>query len=176
MHAGTMQALVVVLPEYLPIAADGLLQHVTHHQIAERPCVRRPEADRSSPRRRRITAERDEQESAPFVHPYPVERVIPELEPSGASWTRSGAIRPAGRTPRHGRTNDGPDASLLALAHRASRGAGRCCGTWTRPESSAAAAASARQLERAEGARSPDFARATHVDPVAVPDPLEFPL
>ena len=39
MHAGAVQALVIVFPEYLPVALNGFLQNMAYDQFRERPGI-----------------------------------------------------------------------------------------------------------------------------------------
>jgi len=68
MHARAMQALVVIFPEYLPIAVDGLEQHMAHDQFAERPRIE-PIQGQIEQRLegRRIVRQRNEDEPVPLL-------------------------------------------------------------------------------------------------------------
>src|SRR5450631_1805058 len=67
MHAGAMQALVVVLPKYLPIALDGLDQCVPDDQFRERPGIEPIQGQiENLLKRRRTLRQSDEDEPIPF--------------------------------------------------------------------------------------------------------------
>src|ERR1700693_223171 len=86
MHVRTMQALVVVFPEYLPITLNGPEEDVTDDQLSERPCV--------EPIQRYIevlfkrgwfVGQCNEDESIPFPHTDLVEREIRHVETARVS-------------------------------------------------------------------------------------------
>src|ERR1700691_1995036 len=84
MHAGTMQAFVVVFPVDLPVALNGLEQHVPDDELLERPGIET--IDRQIEElleRRRIIGQRNEDEAVPLPHPDLVERKVAHLEAVG---------------------------------------------------------------------------------------------
>ena len=84
MHARAVQALVVVFPENLPVALDVLLQHVTDHELFERPRIepaqRQIEYLLES---RRILGQRDEYETVPLPDADLVQRIVGHIEAAG---------------------------------------------------------------------------------------------
>src|SRR5258707_13643526 len=86
MHARTMQALVVVLPEYFPIALDGLDQDVADDQLSQGPRVEPIQRQIENLfERRRIVGQRSEDETIPFLHADLVQRKIGHVEAAGVS-------------------------------------------------------------------------------------------
>jgi hypothetical protein len=79
-----MQTLVVIFPEDFPVALDGLREHVADHQILQGPRIQPIQRQIEMPlERRRISRQAHEHETAPLEHPYPVERIVGELESFG---------------------------------------------------------------------------------------------
>src|SRR5882724_6725673 len=84
MHARTMQALVVVFPEYFPIALDGLEQDVADDQLSQGPRVEPVQRQiEDLVERRRIVGQRNEDESIPLPDADLVEREIGDVETTG---------------------------------------------------------------------------------------------
>src|SRR5882724_5768694 len=112
MHARTMQALVVVFPENLPIALDGLEQDVADDQLSEGPRVEPIQRQiENLLKRRRIVGQRNEDESIPFLHADLVERKIGHIETAGVSFRRSAQQIPLQIvSPSVVRTDDGAGA------------------------------------------------------------------
>src|SRR6202051_2583465 len=86
MHVRTMQALVVVFPEYLPIALNCLEEDVADDQLSEGPCVEPIQRYIEVLfKRRRIVGQRNEDESIPFLDADFVEREIGHVETARVS-------------------------------------------------------------------------------------------
>ena len=67
MHAGTVQALVVVLPEDLPVALDGLFQGVSYREARHLPVIQAVDGQiEALLKRRRPLGECHEDEAVPF--------------------------------------------------------------------------------------------------------------
>ena len=81
MHARTVQTLVIVFPEYLPIALDGLEHDVADGQILQRPRVEPVERHiENLLEGRRVLGQRNEYESVPFPDLDRVQREIGDIE------------------------------------------------------------------------------------------------
>src|SRR5882757_3923094 len=69
MHRRTMQAFVVVLPEYFPIATNVFQQYMANHQFLERPCIEPIQGQiEYLVEGRRLVGEGHEYEAAPLAH------------------------------------------------------------------------------------------------------------
>src|SRR5262249_22189841 len=81
MHAGAVQAFVVVLPEHFPVALDRLGHPVTDNALAQLPAVE-PLGRQVETRRewRRIRRQGREHEAVPLHRGQTIERVVAHLE------------------------------------------------------------------------------------------------
>src|SRR6266436_2290239 len=87
MHAGTMQALVVVFPEYFPIALDGLEQDMADDQFSQGPRIQPMQRQVENLfKRRRIVGQGNEDETIPFLDADLVQRKIGHVEAAGMSF------------------------------------------------------------------------------------------
>ena len=177
MYAGAVQALVVVLPEHLPVALDELARAVTHDQ-------RIPICQAS----RRLTGRSklfsnggglgvSATKMQPFHsgHRQAVEAEVAEVEVVGVLRARwSAPDRRAGCSARRGtgrrcRRQEGAPSASGTVPHR---GGGRCCGrpaaTWSSARTSSTDWSPT--VKRAEAARLRAPRRAADVQPVPVPD------
>src|SRR5262249_45214739 len=80
-HRGAVEALVVVLPEHLPVALDGLAQAMPDGEGSELPCLEAAERQVEALLKGwRTLAERDENEAAPLGNGQPIEGYLAALE------------------------------------------------------------------------------------------------
>src|ERR1700684_1762110 len=107
-----MQALVVVFPEYLPIALNGPEEDVADDQLSKGPSVEPIQRYiEVLLKRRRFVGQRNEDESIPFLDPDLVEREIRHIETARVSLRgRPQQIPLQVVNPRVVRTDDGAGA------------------------------------------------------------------
>src|SRR6266478_8612912 len=180
MHARTMQALVVVFPEYFPIALDGLEQDVADDQLSQGPRVEPVQRQIEYLfKRRRIIGQGNEDETIPFPDADLVEGKIGHVEAAGVSLGRRAQQVPLQVvSPGVVRTNDAARAQYslgLAAQSRAAMPTGvvkPLQGTLIVAHQEYPLVA---QLERSERARTRHVAGPADVYPVAIPNALQFP-
>src|ERR1700730_9780935 len=81
MYAGTMQALVVILPKHLPVTGNNLAKRVTRDELAQAPAVEALQRlIEMVAEGRRLRGQRDEYEAIPLGDGDLVEREVLELE------------------------------------------------------------------------------------------------
>src|SRR4029077_4390782 len=181
MDAGAVQAFVVVLPEYLPVALNRLAQRMPYREIPQPPIIEPVQRQIKSRREwRRLIRQRGENETVPLIDRQAVQREIAHVEAIAVLLGR-GLHEIAAQTvsPAVIRTHDagGGKSALRASAQRGSpMPTGVVEGARDQVLGAGHEDRLVTHLEGAEAARCADLTRAADVDPVAVPDLGHFPL
>ncbi len=180
MHARAVQALVVVFPEYFPIALHGLVQHMADDQFLQRPGIEPIQRQiENLLEGRRLVGQRDEHEAAPLLDADLVQRIVGDVEAAGMGLGGSAQQIPLQIVnPGMVRTDDGAGTQRtfgFAAQGRAAMPAGI-----VKTLQRALIVAHQEQLLIAEfeglkGARLRQAAGSAHVHPVAVPDRAAAP-
>src|SRR6266446_8081832 len=180
MHARTMQALVVVFPEYFPIALDGLEQDVADDQLSQGPRVEPVQRQIEYLfERRRTIGQGNEDETIPFPDADLVEGKIGHVEAAGVSLGRRAQQVPLQVvSPGVVRTDDAAGAQYslgLAAQSRAAMPTGvvkPLQGTLIVAHQEHPLVA---QFKGTERARPRHVAGPAGIHPVAVPNAPQFP-